>query len=265
MRRVVFENPSAKRILARQGNSKRLFSLENLQSVRIIGRPFATTYLSKIYLGIASFAGVKPFKVVVKEFKKKQRAALEAQSIPPFSSNHAAVIERLNASAASHPKTFYLKGKDGREFIVQEAFINSRTARTQSKTGLRHSVSLRSKLDSSNFLLPRLDLATDYGKGIFKQVAQETAHLAKAGLYYKLAYTKLGDPMIDVFKIVQTAQGPKVLVQDLDTLDIEPDPARAWEYSRTSLQAIVRAYYNIYQEHNAKVILGRVASNNDLE
>ncbi|MFH1225540.1 MAG: hypothetical protein V1676_07090 [Candidatus Diapherotrites archaeon] len=200
-----------------------------------------------IYSGKIKFLGKsQPEKVIVKEI------------VGGFTSHkpYGSFIEMLDKGGVPHPKMAAFQLWSGRhkndmaQYVVMEPFLSKGSTKF-------HYV--------NEDLVRALDLGNGFDRDIFRQVAEHTAAIAKAGLRFEPASTMAGELRVDLFNVIRLKGGtPKVFVQDLDTLNWGVhSPQLDWEHSCKTLLAVIN---NANKANNgaAKKIIGEAAKKHGL-
>jgi hypothetical protein len=220
------------------------FGLENIESLAVRG--FAQESWGKGELhggnGIIAWGKVK-FKGV----SKAKTVAVKGYFHPSLEleSHLKLVVERLRSSKAKHPKmcVFPLEiGGKKNLYLLMEPFFT--------KKGLQ----VNSKMEQAERVVNNIRLPNDLP--LLKQVLNETAELAKAGLIVPTSLAvprdfialglphnelvKIAHKQIDVFNRIKLADGKtQIIAQDIDELKIANSPKDAWKESLGNVFQVV--------------------------
>jgi len=189
--------------------------------------------MSYIMQGTVKFKGRKPMPVVIKTF---------TQSSPQKAKHLEEVVKRLSVSSVSHPKMGVLHfggEKQSNLYLVMEAFTK------------RQNGAVVSKLEPYERTVNSLRLFKEKDRAVFESVLVEVAKLAKVGLVVPYTWAvsrdliELGVPHETLMKVAHKqidaitkmdriegdVRGPKIMVQDIDEIEIAKSPKEAWERS----------------------------------
>lgn len=243
---VIYRNPDAvpvPKIIGEQG-SRIPFSIENVEWIsiaepsRIIGRGG----YGIVFKGLVKFKGKPSAQAVA---IKKIHPSISAWNQNP---DYPEVISRLMKSKASFPKMAFLKSNN-QQYIIQEPFVRQRGSKFFTLAA------------ANTYRLARLDLNTPENQELFKRFAGQAAHLAKAGLFIESAQNTLNQPMIDVFAAFRLKNREvKILVQDIDNLQIEKNPLNAWKNSCEAFKLVLGSIspQNVETGHRILAEIGKI-------
>ena len=240
---VFYQNPAAKPIEA-----KTYFKLENVEYLAardFLKEPYLNrivrSQMSSIAHGTIKFKGLKPRPAIFKSYAHPSKELAEHLT---------QVVERLSKSKASHPRmgvVYFVREGKPYLYLAMESFVRKELG------------NVYSKFEPYERLVDSLQLHRRKDVELFKVVLTQTAKLAKVGLVvpYTLGVSrdiiqlgvsqeqllKIAHKQIDAFTKMERREGdarlPKVVVQDIDELEITNNPKEAWERSIKNILAVV--------------------------
>jgi len=240
---IFYQNSSAKPIEAGT-----YFKLENVEY--LAARDFLKEFwqnrlvrsqMSSIAHGTIKFKGLKPKPAVFKSYSHPSKELAEHLT---------QVVERLSKSKASHPRmgvVYFVRDGKPYLYLAMESFVRKELG------------NVYSKFDAYERLVDSLQLHRKKDVELFKVVLNETAKLAKVGLVVPFTWAapreiielgisrenlmKIAHKQIDAFTKMERKEGdarlPKVVVQDIDELEIAKTPKEAWGRSVKNILAVL--------------------------
>ena len=241
--KIFYQNLQAKPIEA-----KTYFKLENVEYLAtrdFLKEPgsnrLVKSQMSSIRHGTIKFKGLKPKPAVFKEYHHPSKELAE---------HLMQVVERLSKSKVSHPRmgvVYFVRNGEPYLYLAMESFVR------------KESRKVYSKFDAYERLVDSFQLHRRKDVDLLRVVLNETAKLAKVGLVVPYTWAapreiielgisheqlmKIAHKQIDAFTKMERretdARPPKVVVQDIDEIEIAKTPKEAWERSIKNILAVV--------------------------
>jgi hypothetical protein len=217
----------------RRVRGKRRFSAEHVQRITIngrliLGRKFIESTFARYFTGTVKFHGLRNERLaVIKVFNPDKIGA-------HFIRKTKKIVALLQASKAAHPLIEHFQVTLGNKkyfALVSEAKVTrEKGGKKKTKTTLTKDPSFMSKLELHK---------SSHDVSIFRQALVQIAHLANAGLQVEVKNRHTGRPYTSVFEAIETAKGPKVIIQGTANLKLVDDPKKCWEGSVHALLRLV--------------------------
>lgn len=226
------------------------FDWRNIEWVAV--RDLVTyTGRNRLYWAKMKVKGRAPQRAVLKAFPKPESVHYD---IPE-------VIKRLEDSKVPRAKMHLLYFGSGLECgMLIEPFL--RTVSVKSKSPLSE---IKAKFSPSTLLVAKLRLSDGRDRGIFEQVVNATAEMAKKGLYFRQLWSLARSPKVDVFTIVNSKEGgEKVIALDIESVRVGPNPQKCWKKSEKVLLTTV-SFKKPENVEIAKQIIKKTANEFELE
>lgn len=254
---ILYRNPKAipvSNIIEERGKRKP-FTMENVEWISIHRD-------KEGFLGKGGFGAVYIGKVKFKGVSKAQDVAIkkyfERNNLP--SKGHLEdLISRIQSSGVPAPKMGVLEvpTSTGRlqKYLITELFASKKA---EQKSKLRYAG--WSILESPNIL------STDFERDCFNQIIDLTARLAVKGVslsevyhdspFQNDLYPEQGSSKIDEFTIMLLKNGkPKVVLHDIDFMEISNSPKTAWKSSHEKISALLSRGLDPRQFGEAKQLM----------
>lgn len=241
---AIYRNPHAIPVspTIRERGQRTPFALENAEWV-LRQKPFTETLYRTIYFGLVKFKGIsRPQRCLLKQLDYHENPQIQE------------IIRRLDRSNVYHPKMAAIINSPGDRWIIMEPFVTTWEGTKATKF-----------LYGVGCLVRKTNLADSTGAQTFRKIARATAMLAKAGLKVVNAKAHKNDPRVDIFNLIRTSSGElKLIVQDLENLELGENPQENWSESRESLLKVIRST-GPTKEGTARAILSEAAREHGLE